>query len=146
MYSSISIASDLQTMITVQYRQINDISKNIETANEAMVRYLTPNNQSEDNRRKLEESIAELNRTVSALHVAPQISNLLTSLKANTAKYTEYYNKDIVSLINSHRPYEALEVYLNMIAPLTTVLKKSVCINSERHAISDRVIKTPNDT
>ena len=25
-------------------------------------------------------------------------------------------------------------------------LKKSVCINSERHAISDRVIKTPNDT
>ena len=126
MYSSISIASDLQTMITVQYRQINDISKNIETANEAMVRYLTPNNQSEDNRRKLEESIAELNRTVSVLHVAPQISNLLTSLKANTAKYSEYYNKDIVSLINSHRPYEALEVYLNMIAPLTTVLKNEV--------------------
>ncbi|MCK0527392.1 methyl-accepting chemotaxis protein [Anaerobiospirillum sp. NML120449] len=126
MYSSINIATDLQDKISVGFRRVTAVSNALENSNEYMVSYLTPNNQSDSNRARLESSIEELNRAVAGLHADDEIRVAVDQIRAQTSKYIQHYNNDVVSLIKAHRPYEALEVYLNVIAPLTSEMKENI--------------------
>ena len=126
MYSSINIAAVLQDKISDSYRVAARVSETLERANESMIRYLTPNNQTDANKRSLESALSDLTNAVNAVNPEPEIQADLAELKEHQQEYVQIYNNDITSLIKSHRPYEALEVYLNVIAPLTSNMKEHV--------------------
>ncbi len=126
MHNSINIAAVLQDKISDNYRVAARVSKTLENANEAMIRYLTPNNQTDANKRSLENALSDFTNAVNAVIPEPEIQGDLAELKEHQQEYVQIYNNDITSLINSHRPYEALEVYLNVIAPLTSNMKEHV--------------------
>ena len=126
MYSSINIAAVLQDKISDNYRVAARVSETLERANESMIRYLTPNNQTDANKRSLESALSDLTNAVNAVNPEPEIQADLAELKEHQQEYVQIYNNDITSLIKSHRPYEALEVYLNVIAPLTSNMKEHV--------------------
>ncbi len=125
-YGSINIAAVLQDKISDNYRVAARVSQTLETANESMIRYLTPNNQTDANKRSLESALSDLTNAVNAVNPEPEIQADLAELKEHQQEYVQIYNNDITSLIKSHRPYEALEVYLNVIAPLTSNMKEHV--------------------
>ena len=125
-YGSINIAAVLQDKISDNYRVAARVSQTLETANESMIRYLTPNNQTDANKRSLESALSDLTNAVNAVIPEPEIQADLAELKEHQQEYVQIYNNDITSLIKSHRPYEALEVYLNVIAPLTSNMKEHV--------------------
>ena len=125
-YGSINIAAVLQDKISDNYRVAARVSQTLEMANESMIRYLTPNNQTDANKRSLESALSDLTNAVNAVNPEPEIQADLAELKEHQQEYVQIYNNDITSLIKSHRPYEALEVYLNVIAPLTSNMKEHV--------------------
>lgn len=116
----------LQDKISDNYRVAANVSKRLEDCNEAMIRYLTPNNQTDANRNSLVNALRELTAAVNAVRPEPEIRQELDELKEHQSEYVNLYNNDIASLITAHRPYEALEVYLNVIAPLTSNMKEHV--------------------
>ena len=126
MYSSNNIAAVLQDKISDNYRVAARVSETLENCNEAMIRYLTPNNQTEANRSNLLNAISNFTTAVNALRPEAEIKEQVDELKEHHGEYVSLYNNDIASLINAHRPYEALEVYLNVIAPLTSNMKEHV--------------------
>ena len=117
--SSINVATDLQEKFTVNYARVNRVSKSVQAANSAMIAYLTPNSQTNENRNKLTTSLAEMDEAINVMNPEPEITKDYNELKKAINDYTAHYNNDIVQLINAHRPYEALEVYLNIMAPLS---------------------------
>ena len=72
-YGSINIAAVLQDKISDNYRVAARVSQTLETANESMIRYLTPNNQTDANKRSLEERFENLTNAVNAVDPEPEI-------------------------------------------------------------------------
>ena len=126
MYRSITIAADLEEMITGPFRRISAVSNTMDTTNQHMVAYLTPNQQTEANRTRLMKSLDEFNTAVIAMRTVPEIEQLVATVRSQTVVYLDVFNKEVVTLINNNRPYEALEVYLNVIAPLTSEMKSNM--------------------
>ena len=88
-----------------------------------------------------------VNTNASSLHGRRQLNNVQNQLS------TSYQRLSSGMRINSAKDDAAglqissrLTSQINGLDYYALINKKSVCINSERHAISDRVIKTPNDT
>ena len=126
MYSSISIATSLEETISGSYRRISITGSSLENTNAAMVSYLTPNNQTPANLQKLQSDMEKFRTAVNNLRLAPDLKESVQQIKDDAAQYQKIYENDIASLIRANRPYEALEVYLNILAPLTTRMKHAI--------------------
>ncbi len=121
MNSSIRIAADLQDTIKGSYTRINAAADAIDHADELMIAYLAPNGQTEANRSALVNALQDMDRYVQSLTTTtPETAQAVNSLKDLTKKFIQIYNTDVVNLINYHRPYEALEIYLNIMSPMVS--------------------------
>ena len=125
MYKSIEIATELKSVLSIQYKRIHETSAAIEAVHENMVRYLTPRNQTDGNLMAVEKALENLDKAVGVMKGKADTQKILKVLKADVAKYTGVYRNDITRLIKNNQAYEALELYLTVLAPLTSDIKRS---------------------
>ncbi|MCK0535258.1 MULTISPECIES: methyl-accepting chemotaxis protein [unclassified Anaerobiospirillum] len=126
MYSSISTATRVSEIITGNYRRIALTSTTFESTNAAIINYLTPNNQTPANMQKVNEEMDKFITSTKALGGRLGLKEIVFALKDQALEYERIFENDVMSLINAGRPYEALEVYLNVLAPLSTTMRAEI--------------------
>ena len=126
MYSSISTATRVSEIITGNYRRIALTSTTFESTNAAIINYLTPNNQTPANMQKVNEAMDKFITSTKALGGRLGLKEIVFALKDQALEYERIFENDVMSLINAGRPYEALEVYLNVLAPLSTTMRAEI--------------------
>lgn len=123
MTSSLNIANDLDESVANRYSQVIATTNKVVEFNNAMLTYLTPGNQNSSNLGAIENNISTLESSINALPDKDENGNTNSykvAINAAISEYVNIYEKDIRNLIQSHRPFEALELYLNKMAPLFT--------------------------
>lgn len=121
MYNGLTSAETMDYELRVRYRRVSNFNDYLGTAKDLLVEYVTPGNQTPELAAKVNESIRVLTEKTNELSTnSVNNANIIAEIKEKTMQYINYYKNDIVDLIESNRPYEALELYLNIMAPLNS--------------------------
>lgn len=127
LYSGIKTAGHLQTEVVASFARINKAQADISNTNSALIAYLTPNMQNDANQRAVNNYIRDMNQSVGALNGSnPETRPLVENIKNHARIIVDIYEKDITNLIRNNRPFEALELYLNKIAPAVDIISSDV--------------------
>ena len=127
LYSGIKTAGHLQTEVVASFARINKAQADISNTNSALIAYLTPNMQNDANQRAVNNCIRDMNQSVGALQGSnPETRPLVENIKNHARIIADIYEKDITNLIRNNRPFEALELYLNKIAPAADIISSDV--------------------
>lgn len=127
LYSGIKTAGHLQTEVVASFTRINKAQADISNTNSALIAYLTPNMQNDANQRAVNNYIRDMNQSVSALNASTnETIPLVENIKNHAQIIVDIYEKDITNLIRNNRPFEALELYLNKIAPSVDIISADV--------------------
>ncbi len=127
LYSGIKTAGHLQTEVVASFARINKAQADISNTNSALIAYLTPNMQNDANQRAVSNCIRDMNQSVGALVGATNETRpLVENIKNHARIIADIYEKDITNLIRNNRPFEALELYLNKIAPAVDIISSDV--------------------
>lgn len=121
MVSTLNVVNRLDNQVTNRYTYVIAATNKIVGFNASMLNYLIPGNQTPENLNAIESKIEDLFKAIDALPPTDLEGNknsYAESILKSGNKYIKTYREDIRDLIDSHRPFEALEVYLNNMAPL----------------------------
>ncbi len=121
LYAGTKAAEDLQINVVDAFGRITSAGAAVEKNNSAMIVYLSPNMQTPQNAQAVERNMSEMLDAMSVLRGKnPATRKQTDEIKEDVKKISDYYNNDIKKLIQANRPFEALELYLNKIAPLSS--------------------------
>ncbi len=119
--ASISLADDVSYLIDVRYRRISTALSTSYNMNNQMSEYLSPGNQTDQVRQKLEDAIAramDVNEKLDTSY-AP---NLINPIRQLNQQYAELYKTAIVPLVDEGKPFDALSFFLGEMQPISTNL------------------------
>lgn len=120
MVNTVNVVNSLDKQVTNHYSHIIDATNEIVGFNASMLNYLTPGNQTPEKFNAVESKIDGLLRSIEALPLTDMNGNKnprTQKILDCGNRYLKTYREDIKELIAAHRPFEALEVYLNKMAP-----------------------------
>lgn len=121
MVSTLNVVNRLDNQVTNRYTYVIAATNKIVGFNASMLNYLIPGNQTPENLNAIESKIDDLFKAIDDLPPTDLEGNknsYAASILKSGTQYIKTYREDIRELIDSHRPFEALEVYLNNMAPL----------------------------
>lgn len=119
LHASTVVAEGVNHTITVRFTRLSASSTQSNTANNAMALYLSPGEQTPENRQAVEDSLKLAIEYANALD-ANRFPNEVPKLRELIAKYAEYYNSTIVPLVEAGKPFDALAFYLGEMQPMAT--------------------------
>lgn len=139
MSNSQKSADILELQIKDRYYYLNNTVHELVDVNSAITQYLTPGKQQASTENEVNQSIADFEASLSKIpdqDASGNKSAKIASIKDHAREFIDRYRADVVSLVDSKRPFEALEVYLNTLSPIY------VSLNDEFQSIAANDLNT----
>lgn len=133
--SSAAAADHVGQTIASSYASTMKSSQDFNVLNNAMAMYLSPGNQSAENKQAVETALTNVTADINALDPAFSPQDV-SKLKELAASYAANYNDNIVPLLESSKPFDALSLYMSLMLPAATEI-------TELHAnLTEKVVGT----
>ncbi len=98
--------------------RISVVTTSIAETNGSVIRYLTPNQQTKENRQRIIDNLNSLEKSLVNLQLHnDETDKYVVELREKGKQIQSILNNDVESLVASHMPYEALEIYLTTLSP-----------------------------
>lgn len=119
LHDSTVVAQQVNETISIRFTRLSASSTDSNVLNNAMALYLSPGQQTPENRQAVEKALASALEHAAALDASrfpkevPQINELLK-------QYGSSYNDTVVALVEAGKPFDALSFYLGEMLPMAT--------------------------
>lgn len=132
-----SIADTLVFSIDVEYKEANNVNKATNIVVSDIINYLTPGQQTDANLNKVKNSLTDLKRFVAiekdeAKDDADDLKKVI-KIESYVQTLEQKFNEDIEDLLLSHKPYEALEIFLLDYMPVKNELINDIDMLISHH-------------
>ena len=115
--SSISVADLVHNLVDNSYARINASTTQSAEMNSSMSFYLSPGNQTETAKSKVESNLAAALKLAENLDI-PQYQSQVDKIIALTKNFSDNYYKAVVPLIKAGKSFDALAFYLDQMQPV----------------------------
>lgn len=116
--SSSEAAADVNEVISVRFVRLNNASTSTAALNNLMSRYLSPGQQTTENRMAVEDAIDKAQKAVAVLD--GNTFKEVASVQESTSAYIGHFENTIIPLLEAGKPFDALAFYLDVMLPLAT--------------------------
>ncbi len=119
LHASTVAADQVNYTITVRFTRLSASSEETNALNNAMALYLSPGQQTAENRKAVEDILASATKDVGALD-ASAFPQDVPQLRELVNQYANYYRETIIPLVEAGKPFDALAFYLAEMLPMGT--------------------------
>lgn len=127
LFTGINTAEKLQQDVIGSFQRVNHASQTIENANASVILFLSPNQQTPANQQAVEQNLSAMMSAIEVLTGQnPDTAKAVAEIKQSATEFNKLFISDIRTLISNKRPFEALELYLNKMAPEIHEVSQSV--------------------
>ena len=141
LFASTEVAGEVKNLVDTRFEMTLSINNSIVSANNSLSEYLTPGNVNDQQRQKFEAAVNVVNADMDKLNsLSADFGEDFVKLKELSNSYQQLYQRVIVPLVESGKPYDALAFFLSEIHPISSQMSDLTA------SMSRKVVRNINDS